>query len=177
MTARSRLDEHVVANDLGIVLFAPVAVRLDKTTIAEPDLIFVAVDRAKSISKLSIDTAPNLLIEILSPSTAKRDRTVKARLYARLGVDHYWIVDPEAQQIEAFEREGDVYREVAIVEGDATFSPEFLPGLRIVAVGAVGVISQRCCAAKIARAYGNRPNDFAWNRPAVFFLALVNLDA
>jgi Uma2 family endonuclease len=127
----ARLDAHVSRNSLGTLLFAPVAVRLDETTIVQPDLLFVAADRAHIVNELSIDAAPNLLIEILSPSTAKRDRTVKAQLYAKLGVDHYWIVDPEAQQIEAFEREGDVYREVAIVEGDATFSPKLFPGLRI----------------------------------------------
>jgi Uma2 family endonuclease len=127
----TRLHEHVTANSLGTVLFAPVAVRLDETTIAEPDLIFVTADRASIIRELSIDAAPNLVVEILSPSTAKRDRTVKAQLYARLGVDHYWIVDPKARGLEAFERDRDAYREGVIVEGEATFEPTLFPGLRV----------------------------------------------
>jgi Uma2 family endonuclease len=125
------LRTHVRANGLGIVLFAPVAVRLSETTIAEPDLIFVAADRTGGISKLSIDIAPDLLVEILSPSTAKRDRTIKAQLYAKLGVDHYWIIDPQAKRLEAFEREGDVYREAVSIEGEAAFEPTLFPGLRL----------------------------------------------
>ena len=125
------LREHVIANGLGIVLYAPVAVRLDQTTIAEPDLVFVATDRMSIISKLSIDAAPNLVVEIVSPSTERRDRTVKAQLYAKLGVDHYWIVDPETCRLEAFERERDAYREAAVVEGETVFEPALFPGLRI----------------------------------------------
>jgi Uma2 family endonuclease len=122
---------HVRANDLGLVLFAPTAVRLHPNTIVEPDLLFVAKDRTHLLSELSVDGPPNLVVEILSPSTAKRDRTVKAHLYAKLGIDHYWIVDTRARSLEAFERDGEVYRSAAALAGDATFEPTLLPGLRI----------------------------------------------
>ena len=101
------ISAHLRRNELGEILFAPAAVRLDPKTIVEPDLLFVAKDRAHLVSELSIDGPPNLVVEIASPSTAKRDRTVKAHLYAKLGIDHYWIVDPEARSLEAFERDGD----------------------------------------------------------------------
>ena len=122
---------YVRTHDLGLVLFAPAAVRLHRKTIVEPDLFFVANDRAHLISELSIDGPPNLVVEIASPSTAKRDRTVKAHLYAKLGIDHYWIVDAKAGSLEAFERNGEEYRAVAKLSGEATFEPALFPGLRI----------------------------------------------
>ena len=125
------LRVHVRAEGLGQVLFAPVAVRLDESTIVEPDLIFLASGRAHAVSRLSIDSAPDLLVEILSPSTETRDRTVKAQLYAKLGVDHYWIIDPEARSLEAFERAGEMYRAVAKLAGRSVFEPTLFPGLRV----------------------------------------------
>lgn len=122
---------HVLEHRLGEVFFAPLAVRLSPTTIAEPDLIFLSAARSGAVSDLSIDRAPDLLVEILSPSTAKRDRTIKAHLYAGLGVDHYWIVDPKRRRLDAFERDGAGYRHVRTVEGDEAFEPALFAGLRI----------------------------------------------
>jgi len=125
------LDAHVRNAGLGTVLFAPLAVRLDETTIAEPDLVYVASDRAHLIGEQAINGAPDLLVEILSPSTAKRDRTIKCQLYARLGVEHYWLVDPKAERLETFERSGESYQPVSALEGDRTVDPPRFPGLRI----------------------------------------------
>jgi Uma2 family endonuclease len=125
------LDAHVRTEGLGTVLFAPLAVRLDETTIAEPDLIYVASDRVRIIGDQAINGAPNLLVEVLSPSTAKRDRTVKAQLYARLGVEHYWLIDPDAERVETFELADDSYRSVAVLDGASALDPPLFPGLRI----------------------------------------------
>jgi len=98
------LYNHISAYNLGEVLNAPVTVVLDEHTILEPDLVFVSTERAHLIGEKAIAGAPDLVIEILSPSTARRDRTVKLRLYGRFGVPHYWIVDPSARELFAFER-------------------------------------------------------------------------
>jgi Uma2 family endonuclease len=123
------LHAHVAAHDLGEVLYAPVAVILDRHTIVEPDLVFVSKARSAILEGRYIEGAPDLLIEILSPSTAARDRGAKAKLYARLGVTEYWIVDADARTLEVFEREGAEYRTVGTFRDADTFSSRALPGL------------------------------------------------
>ena len=76
----------------------------------QPDLIFVASAHASRVSRRGIEGAPTLAVEILSPSTTTIDRSRKLQLYARHGVPHYWIVDPEARTVEAYELADGVYR-------------------------------------------------------------------
>lgn len=67
----------------------------------------------------------------LSPSTRDRDRTVKARRYAELGVRHYWIVDPDRRRIECYRAEGTAYALVAEAEGDTTLTHPDWPGFTV----------------------------------------------
>jgi Uma2 family endonuclease len=82
----------------GIAFCAPMDVKLSDDTILQPDLLYVSHAR-RAIIKERVEGAPDLVIEIISGS-ARRDRVVKLDLYARYGVGEYWIVDPEAQQID-----------------------------------------------------------------------------
>jgi Uma2 family endonuclease len=125
------LDRHIVENGLGELFSAPVAVRLADKTIVEPDLLFVAAGRENVFSRLSIDAAPDLVVEILSPSTASRDRGVKSQLYARLGVGHYWILDPQERVLRAYEASEDAYECIATCEGATVFRPVLFPDLTI----------------------------------------------
>ena len=88
---------------------APVDVRLHDNTIVQPDLAVVLAEHAERIGGAYILGAPDLVVEILSPSTQGRDRTIKAALYARHGVPWYWVVDPVERSVEVFRRVGDVY--------------------------------------------------------------------
>jgi len=97
------LDAHVRRRGLGRVYYAPVDVILHRNTIVVPDLVFVATQRASIVTERAVEGPPDLLIEILSPSTARRDRGIKARLYGRFGVPHYWIVDPRARTLTMYE--------------------------------------------------------------------------
>jgi Uma2 family endonuclease len=75
--------------------------------------------------------APNLVVEIGSPSTRKRDATIKRRLYERFGVEEYWIVDPELDTIQVFRRINDRYErtaELTLEQGDV-LTTLLLPGL------------------------------------------------
>jgi len=88
---------------LGIVVDAPVGVEFPDTGEGvQPDIVFVSTARRNRIAEEGIRGAPDLVIEILSPTTASRDRGVKRKLYERQGVDQYWIVDPEAEAIEVW---------------------------------------------------------------------------
>jgi Uma2 family endonuclease len=103
------LHAHVRERGLGRIFFAPTGVILDKHTIVEPDIAFVSKARAAIIERHAIVGAPDLLIEILSRSTAARDRGAKAKLYAQFGVPHYWIVDSVKNTLEAFSRTANAY--------------------------------------------------------------------
>jgi Uma2 family endonuclease len=125
------LNVHVTEHGLGEVFYAPVDVILDRHTVVVPDLVFVSTARAAIVELRGIMGAPDLLVEILSPSTADRDRGAKAKLYARYGVDHYWVVDPDARTLAAYACARDGYAEVARHSGDEIFRSPLFPDLRI----------------------------------------------
>ena len=91
---------------LARVLFAPCDVRLSPTTTVQPDLIVVAAERAAIIGDKCITGAPDLLVEILSPSTASTDRGDKLRLYGAAGVAEVWLIHPAAHTVERFVPDG-----------------------------------------------------------------------
>ncbi len=99
------LDRHVEDQQLGEVFFAPYAVMLGPHDVFEPDCMFVSNERMDIVERRGIEGAPDLCVEVASPSTRKRDRTPKAERYALLGVREYWIVDPDGETIEVFGRE------------------------------------------------------------------------
>ena len=102
---RLTLAVHQILEDpgLGIVVHGPVGVEFPDTGEGvQPDIVFVSEARRDRIAEEGIRGAPDLVVEILSPTTADRDRGVKRKLYERQGVDQYWIVDPEAEAVEVW---------------------------------------------------------------------------
>lgn len=110
------LDRYVYAQRLGRLLYAPIDVELKREVrIVEPDLLFIAQERvAELVGEKRITGAPDLIVEILSPATAHRDRHVKLPLYATSGVAEYWIVDPDSKAVEVYILDGDTYRVAGI---------------------------------------------------------------
>lgn len=84
----------------------PVDWRLDEETVLQPDNLVVCAE----VSGQYLTVPPVLIFEVLSPSTAYKDRVIKAELYAGQGVRHYVLVDPEAAVAEVFQRQGDHYQ-------------------------------------------------------------------
>jgi len=93
------LREFIQKKNLGTIIYAPLDVHLGDNVI-QPDILFVSRERSYVITEEEVRGAPDLVIEILSPATAQRDRTYKRTLYAQYGVQEYWIVDPEEKIIE-----------------------------------------------------------------------------
>ncbi len=94
-----KLVQFASENRLGRVYHAPFDVVLSDLDVVQPDLIFVSNARVHIITSANIQGAPDLVVEILSPSTAARDMTFKRTLYAKYGVQEYWMVDAIAKTI------------------------------------------------------------------------------
>jgi Uma2 family endonuclease len=123
------LHEHVDRNRLGEVLYAPVDVLLSDEDVVEPDLIFISSARAAIVTQKNIQGAPDLVVEILSPSTASIDRNEKRRLYERGGLKEYWIVDVVNQTVEIHEFGSP--RRTRIYTSGQSFDSALLPGLTV----------------------------------------------
>ena len=97
------LDRILERPGLGEVFVAPYGVEFPATGEGvQPDIVFVSRARREIIAEAGIVGAPDLVVEILSPSTASRDRTIKLRLYERHGVREYWIVDADENAIDVW---------------------------------------------------------------------------
>lgn len=94
------MDDFVQRYGLGKVYIAPLDVVLSEEDVLQPDILFVASDRRSIITERNIRGAPDLVVEVLSPGTADRDRFLKRTRYAKFGVREYWVVDPETKAIE-----------------------------------------------------------------------------
>ncbi|MBC7347002.1 MAG: Uma2 family endonuclease [Clostridia bacterium] len=122
---------HVEENHLGEVFYAPMDVVLSPHNVVQPDLIFIGRERNHLITDKNIAGPPDLVVEILSPASAETDRRLKAQLYARYGVDHYWLVDPDAETLEEYCREGDVFVHIGTYQGLVTFVPRCFSALSL----------------------------------------------
>ncbi|MGH9448436.1 MAG: Uma2 family endonuclease [Terriglobia bacterium] len=96
------LDSFVRAAHLGRVFGCPVDVVLSDYDVVEPDVIVVLKGRLSQHNERNFQGAPDIVVEVLSQSTAMRDRGDKLKLYAKHGVEEYWIVDADAQSIDAY---------------------------------------------------------------------------
>ncbi|WP_018085186.1 Uma2 family endonuclease [Desulfurispora thermophila] len=125
------IDRFVESHSLGEVLYAPLDVYLSEKDVLQPDIVFISRDRLHIITEENIQGAPDLVIEILSPATARYDKVTKSRLYYRYGVQEYWLVDPDGQVVQVFqrgERYWNLYDAFAV---DHTLTSPLLPGLEI----------------------------------------------
>ncbi len=96
------LEDFAAEHGLGWVTTAPTDVLFGPGDYVQPDVIFLRADKAGSVTDRGIEAAPDLVVEVLSPSTALRDRGLKRQRYGALGVREYWIVDPENRRIESY---------------------------------------------------------------------------
>jgi len=97
------MDHYLTEHRMGVVLAAPFEVHLPGIARpVQPDVLFIAAERAPQAGAGDFTGAPDLLVEILSPSTVRTDRVVKFSAYERAGVREYWLVDPYAHSVEVY---------------------------------------------------------------------------
>ena len=124
----SVLKPFVDRAKLGKLLPAPLDVYLSDEDVYQPDLIFIRADRAKALQKDKLRIIPDLVIEILSPSTAYYDFTHKKEMYCKCGVTEYWIIDPENETVEIMVKRGEIYQTERFLRKPAPLESSMLPG-------------------------------------------------
>jgi Uma2 family endonuclease len=124
------LEQHTV----GRLFLAPFDVVFSKFDVVEPDLLYMSNERAAHVlTDANVQGAPELVIEIGSKGTRKRDETIKRRLYERSGVSEYWVVDPEIDVVRVYRRGAEGFErpiELRAEASDALTTP-LLPGLTL----------------------------------------------
>jgi Uma2 family endonuclease len=122
-------------SNLGQVFLSPFDVVLSNHDVVEPDLLFIARDQETILTEQNVQGAPALVVEIFSPSTQKRDRTIKRALFDARGVREYWMVDPEERSVTVYRRDRqgslDVTATLTLHGAAATLTTPLLPGFSL----------------------------------------------
>jgi Uma2 family endonuclease len=101
---------------LGLVLYAPLAVIFADGDYLEPDIVFLRADHMHYRTKRGIEGPPDLVVEVLSPSTAMRDRGIKRERYALYGVPEYWVIDADRGRVEVYRLQEDADRPAVVTD-------------------------------------------------------------
>jgi len=126
-------ETWLIAHPVGEVFFAPFDVVLTDHDVVVPDLIYVDAQTSTYLKDTGLFAVPDLAVEILSPSTRRRDDGIKRRLYERVAMKEYWIVDPTANIVRAFRRGADGFGPPVILmrEAGERLTTPLLSGLEI----------------------------------------------
>lgn len=96
------IGSHVAKHHLGVLLSAPTDVVLSMIDTVQPDILFVSQSRIRIVATNNVVAIPDLIVEVVSPSSTQRDRGEKWKLYQKYELPEYWIVDPDSQTIDLF---------------------------------------------------------------------------
>jgi Uma2 family endonuclease len=110
----AKLELFTQEHGLGTLFSAPYDVIFGEGDYLKPDLLFVRREREEIVKDHAMVGAPDLVVEVLSPSTARSDRSPKRERYAAYGVPEYWVVDTDARQVEVFRLSGGDLRQVEV---------------------------------------------------------------
>jgi len=125
------LYSSVESKNVGEVFISPLDVVLSETTVIQPDILFISNERSNIITEANIQGAPDLVIEIFSPATEKRDRGIKLIMYAKFGVRECWLVDPTSKNVEIYRLQKKNLRLVERLTVNDVLNTPLLPGLKI----------------------------------------------
>ena len=134
ITLAARIFNWVEEHRAGKVFVAPFDVVFTEFDVVEPDVLYMSNERADEIlTDANVRGVPELVVEIGSPSTRRRDETVKRLLYERAGVSEYWVVDPELDIVRVYHRDGERFARPAELSAEAgdVLTTTLLPGLAL----------------------------------------------
>lgn len=128
-----QIGNFVIEKKLGFVLPAPFEIHLsERTRPVLPDVIFIKSERWPETGAGYFEGAPDLIVEVLSPSTRRTDQVVKFTAYEQAGVPEYWIVDPKSRSVQVFVLSGREYGLLGEFVGEDVVRSSVLEGLQIV---------------------------------------------
>ena len=127
-----RFYDFAKRRDTGLVIPSPIDVVLGDRYVLQPDILFISKERLGIIGEKAITGPPDLVVEIISPATVRRDTVVKKGIYERFGVREYWIVYPDERAIEVWvlSDEGK-YELFSVAEGEGKVKSKVLEGLEV----------------------------------------------
>ena len=124
------LGLYVQERTLGIVLGSRTTMKVDDENGYEPDVLFVRADRLHVLDVKDVKAPVDVAVEVVSPTSGKRDRETKFEGYRRIGVPEYWLVDPIRREA-AFYRLDDDSQYRAVPLADGVFVSQTVPGFRL----------------------------------------------
>jgi Uma2 family endonuclease len=128
----AHLRQFIKAQALGTLLYAPCDVIFSDNNVVQPDLLFVSREREHLLRDgQKVQGPPDLVVEILSPSTAERDRGAKLALYSKYGVTEYWLVDPIAETVQVHRLQGGILVPTRTFGREETLCSALLVGLEL----------------------------------------------
>ena len=119
------LDEHPI----GEVYFAPCGVFLTEINAYQPDAFYINNERLSILAERGVDGAPDLIIEILSPSTARLDKGPKKKIYTATGVQELWLIDPKVKELTVYDLQSSADNPKLTVRSNGSFESPLFPGL------------------------------------------------
>jgi len=125
------IDDFVEDKTLGEVFVSPVDVVLSEENVVQPDIVFVSGNRKDIIKEKGVFGAPDLVVEVISPSTLKRDTEDKKNLYREFGVKELWLIFPGKKAVEVFSLEGKNYKVCSFGYEEEKVSSCLLKGLEV----------------------------------------------
>ena len=123
------LMTYLETHPVGTVFTAPYDVVLSEIDIVEPDLLLVLHAGRAVVTEKNVQGPPDMILEVLSPGTAARDRNLKRKRYERFGVQEYWLIDPDDNTLEMLAMQDERYVQVCRAARPAECVSALLPGL------------------------------------------------
>lgn len=121
------LDEQIFSTNRGLVFTGPADVVLASQKVVQPDVLVLLENHLDRLKENCVEGAPDLVVEVISPSSVTYDRLVKHNLYEQAGIPEYWLVKPKEQSIEVFVLELDRYRSLGPFRNEQIVQSRLVP--------------------------------------------------